>query len=113
MAANRVVSTTAPGATTRSNSDFHPNTQKRQEVLSSRTHLVEIDLLRGGNPMAFFGSGIQACYRILVSLCDRRPRADLYVFNLPDVIPLFPLPLPYNDGNVKEQSFVGGDYTKG
>ena len=41
------------------------------------------------------------------SRSDRRPRADLYVFNLPDVIPLFPLPLPYNDGNVKEQSFVG------
>ncbi len=71
--------------------------QKRQEVLSSRTHLVEIDLLRGGNPMAFFGSGIQGYYRILVSRSDRRPRADLYVFNLPDVIPLFPLPLHSED----------------
>ncbi len=67
--------------------------EKRQQVLSSRTHLVEIDLLRGGEPMPIFGSGIQGYYRILVSRGNRRPRADLYVFNLPDVIPSFGLPL--------------------
>jgi hypothetical protein len=66
--------------------------QKRQEVLASRTHLVEIDLLRGGEPMPFSG-GIPGSYRILVSRGDRRPQADLYVFELQDAIPIFPLPL--------------------
>lgn len=71
--------------------------EKRQEILGGRTHLVEIDLLRGGEPMPVFGAPIQGSYRILVSRGDRRPRADLYVFNLPDMIPSFPLPLRSED----------------
>lgn len=66
---------------------------KRQEVLGSRTHLVEIDLLRGGEPMPVSGGNIQGNYRILVSRSARRPRADLYPFNLQELIPTFPLPL--------------------
>lgn len=70
---------------------------KRQKILSSRTHLVEIDLLRQWQPMPFFNHGIQSHYRILVSRSTRRPRADLYVFNLQDAIPTFPLPLQPGD----------------
>lgn len=66
--------------------------EKRREVLGSRTHLVEIDLLRGGEPMPVSGS-VQGNYRILVSRGDRRPRAELYAFNLQDAIPTFSLPL--------------------
>lgn len=66
--------------------------EKRRQVLGSRTHLVEIDLLRGGEPMPVSGS-VQGNYRILVSRGDRRPRAELYVFNLQDAIPSFSLPL--------------------
>ena len=40
---------------------------KRQRVLGSSTHLVEIDLLRAGEPMLVFGDGTQNDYRILVS----------------------------------------------
>ncbi len=71
--------------------------EKRREVLGSRTHLVEIDLLRGGEPMPVSGSNIQGNYRILVSRSLSRPRADLYVFNLQDLIPTFPLPLRTED----------------
>lgn len=71
--------------------------EKRQEVLGSRTHSVEIDLLRGGEPMPVSGGNIQGNYRILVSRSERRPRADLYVFNLQDLIPTFPLPLRTED----------------
>jgi hypothetical protein len=70
--------------------------EKRQEVLASQTHLVEIDLLRTGEPMPFSG-GIERHYRILVSRGDRRPRAELYAFNLQDKIPVFPLPLKAYD----------------
>ncbi len=70
---------------------------KRNKVLGSSTHLVEIDLLRQGQPMPVYHSNIQTHYRILVSQKNRRPQADLYTFNLPDPIPLFPLTLKSGD----------------
>ena len=71
--------------------------EKRQPVLGSRTHLVEIDLLRMGEPLPFFGNTIESYYRILVCRGNSRPYADLYAFNLQDVIPSFPLPLRDGD----------------
>ncbi|MUG97303.1 DUF4058 family protein [Scytonema sp. UIC 10036] len=69
---------------------------KRQKILSSATSLVEIDLLRGGEPMPILGNpGIG--YRILVSRGYSRPDADLYVFGLRDSIPTFPVPLREKD----------------
>ncbi|MGL5064447.1 MAG: DUF4058 family protein [Microcoleus sp.] len=70
---------------------------KRENIFASRTHLVEIDLLRSYQPMPVLGNDIEASYRILVSRGNRRPIADLYVFNLPDPIPAFPLPLRGED----------------
>ncbi len=69
---------------------------KRREVLASRTHLVEIDLLRAGEPMPVSG-GADRNYQILVSRGDRRPWAELYAFGLQDPIPTFPLPLKVQD----------------
>ena len=71
--------------------------EKRLNILGSRTHLVEIDLLRTGEPMIIGGSQGEFNYRILVSRSSQRPRADLYGFNVPDQIPLFPLPLQSSD----------------
>lgn len=66
--------------------------QKRRQVLSLRTNLVEIDLLRAGEPMPV--SYIPAShYRILVSRGWQRPQAYLYPFNLRDPIPEIPVPL--------------------
>lgn len=70
---------------------------KRQEILASATHLIEIDLLRAGEAMPVLGDGSQNDYRILVSRSDRRPRADLYPFDLTDSIPTVLLPLKAND----------------
>lgn len=70
---------------------------KRQRVLDSFTHLVEIDLLRAWEPMPVFANGSQSQYRILVSRGYCRPSADLYAFNLQDLIPPFPLPLRAGD----------------
>jgi hypothetical protein len=69
----------------------------RQRILASATHLVEIDLLRARTPLTILNSPLQTQYRILVSRSDRRPRADLYTFNVPDPIPPFPLPLKSGD----------------
>jgi Protein of unknown function (DUF4058) len=71
--------------------------QKRQQVLESRTHLVEIDLLRDGEPMPVLAALPASHYRILISRSDTRPTADLYPFDLTDTIPKFPLPLQPND----------------
>ncbi|WP_376792156.1 DUF4058 family protein [Thermoflexus sp.] len=67
--------------------------QKRTLLLGSRTHLVEIDLLRAGEPMPVVGDGRDGHYRILVSRWEQRPRALLYVFTVRDPIPVFRLPL--------------------
>jgi hypothetical protein len=70
---------------------------KRMEVLASRTHLVEIDLVRAGEPMPITGHGSASEYRILVSRGDCRPNATLYAFGLCQPIPPFSLPLKPGD----------------
>jgi hypothetical protein len=66
---------------------------KRAQVMLTRTNLVEIDLLRAGEPMAVVGRASRSDYRILISRGHQRPRAQLYFFNLRQPIPQFPLPL--------------------
>ncbi|MGH9320271.1 MAG: DUF4058 family protein [Vicinamibacteria bacterium] len=67
--------------------------EKREVILSTRTSLVEMDLLRGGEPMPTMGPAVVSDYRILVSRPRRRPKADLIAFGVKDPIPSFPLPL--------------------
>ena len=67
--------------------------RKRRLVLDGLTNLVEIDLLRAGQPMAMSGNGQPSHYRILVSRGHARPWADLHYFSVRDPIPAFPLPL--------------------
>jgi hypothetical protein len=66
---------------------------KREIIFQSRTNLVEIDLLRAGEPMAIEGPDVQSDYRILVSRGAERPRARLFAFNLRQPIPDFSIPL--------------------
>jgi len=70
---------------------------ERMEVLASRTHLVEIDLVRVGEPMPITGYGSASDYRILVSREDYRPNATLYAFGVRQPIPPFSLPLKRGD----------------
>ncbi|MBD2344732.1 DUF4058 family protein [Anabaena subtropica] len=87
---------------------------KRQQVLSSLTHLVEIDLLRNGEPMPILGKQIQSDYRILVSRSDLRPKAELYPFELSEPIPAFLLPLRRGDTEpvVDLQVLIHGVYDR-
>ena len=70
---------------------------KRLDVLATRTHLVEIDLIRTGEPMPILDNGSASQYRILVSRGDCRPNATLYAFGVRQAIPPFPLPLKPED----------------
>ncbi|MFH7242387.1 MAG: DUF4058 family protein [Spirulina sp.] len=72
--------------------------QKRDLVLGSHTHLVEIDLLRSGAAMPMAGAGGNSDYRLVVSRQERRPQAELYPFNLTDPIPPFAVPLKPGHG---------------
>jgi hypothetical protein len=71
--------------------------EKRDKVFGSRTNFVEIDLLRGWEPLPVLDNDHAANYRILVSRNNQRPGADLYLFNIPDVIPSWTLPLRAGD----------------
>jgi len=65
---------------------------KREKVLGSPTHLVEIDLLRGGRPMPEIKR--PACdYSVLVSWSEKRPRAGFWPIGLRDRLPTIPIPL--------------------
>ena len=71
---------------------------KRLKVLTTFTHLVEIDLIRSGVPLPMrLRAGSPGDYRIVVSRAGRRPSADVYAFTLRDPIPDFPVPLLKGD----------------
>lgn len=87
---------------------------KRMEVLSSPTHLVELDLLRGGKPMPILEETQQTDYRTLVARGNRRPLAELYAFTVRQEIPKFLLPLQAGDTEplVNLQSLLAGVYER-
>ena len=66
---------------------------KRMRILESATHLVEIDLIRAGDPLPIEGYDGDAPYRILVSRNEIRPAAELYPFGLQSAIPDIVMPL--------------------
>lgn len=67
--------------------------KKRRMILDSATHLVEVDLLRGGKAMPVLGLRSLTAYRVLVSQGDQRPAADLYGVTLRQPLPTVPIPL--------------------
>ncbi|GAA6621346.1 DUF4058 family protein [Scytonema sp. NUACC26] len=88
--------------------------KKRRAILGSSTHLVELDLLRGGKPMAILGMRSTTAYRILISRSDRRPTADLYSLTLQQKLPTFPIPLKPNEEEplVPLQDIFNGVYDR-
>ena len=65
---------------------------KRNEILRSRTHFVEIDLLRGGPRMP--PDDLPTCdYCAVVSRVEERPRAGIWPWRLRDPMPVVPIPL--------------------
>ena len=87
---------------------------KRAMVFNSSSNMVEIDLLRSGQPMAEQDIKPRSDYRILVSAEEKRPQADLYYFDIQDLIPCFPLPLRSEDvcPRVDLRSLLDGVYDR-
>jgi hypothetical protein len=69
---------------------------KRKAILASNAHLVEIDLLRGGERMPV--NDLPACdYVVMVSRSYQRPRVELWPLHLRDALPTIPVPLRLGD----------------
>jgi len=69
---------------------------KCEAIFNSDAHFVEIDLLRGGEPMPFEGCPASD-YRIAVSRVMQRPTVEIWPFGLRDPIPVVPVPLKASD----------------
>jgi len=74
---------------------------KRNEFLSSSSHLVELDLLRGGERLPVVGKLPRGdCYAI-VSRSYRRPRCSVYAWTMTDKLPTIPIPLKRGEADAE------------
>jgi hypothetical protein len=80
---------------------------KRGQLLTSGTHFVEIDLLRGG-PRLPLEDLPQCDYYVLVSRAEERPQAGLWPLRLGDRLPVIPIPLrtPHPDAQLDLQALL-------
>jgi hypothetical protein len=89
---------------------------KRRELLCSRTHFVEIDLLRGGPRMP--PDNLPTCdYCAVVSRVENRPQAGVWPWRLRDPMPSIPIPLRASDPDARldlksviDRVYDGGRY---
>lgn len=70
---------------------------KRATVLESPCHLVEIDLLRGGERLPMIERLPRGDYYAVVSRSERRPKAQVYGWSLRQPLPTIPIPLAGGD----------------
>ena len=91
----------------RSGPDRESYVAKRGELLAGPTHLVEIDLLRAGQPMPM-DRRPRCFYSILVSRPRDRPRAGFWPIALRERLPEFGVPLraPSPDARVDLQEIL-------
>src|SRR3990172_12478739 len=71
--------------------------QKRETLLDSSVHFVEIDLLHAGPSMPHTEKAVGSHYRLFIRRSERPPEARLYPFSVRQPIPTFPLPLRPDD----------------
>jgi hypothetical protein len=87
---------------------------KRDQILISTAHLVEIDLLRGGEPLP--APDRPGCdYSVVVSRTERRPEADFWPIRLHAPLPVVPIPLsaPDRDATLNLQELLHRVYDAG
>ena len=71
--------------------------RKRRDLLRSSVHLLEIDLLRGGERPPLERPVPAATYYVVLSRADRRPTVEVWPIQLTDALPVLPVPLLESD----------------
>ncbi len=80
---------------------FEAYVEKRISLLQTDTHLLEIDLLRGGQRLPLTGGELPpASYYVFLSRFNRRPRTEVWPVQLRDTLPTVPVPLLPPDPDV-------------
>jgi len=67
--------------------------RKRRHLLRSSAHLLEIDLLRGGERPPLARPVPRAPYYVMLSRAERRPNVDVWPIQLAEGLPAVPVPL--------------------
>ncbi|MBI5367034.1 MAG: DUF4058 family protein [Planctomycetes bacterium] len=74
---------------------------KRREVMNSKIHLIEIDLLRAGLPIPSIERLPPGDYRVHVSRWRMRPRGQVFTWTVRDAAPVIPVPLREGEPEVR------------
>jgi len=74
---------------------------KRNEYILSGTHVVEIDLLRDGDRLPLGRPKLPpADYYAFVSRAEQYPRVAVWAFTVRDLLPILPIPLKPEHGDI-------------
>lgn len=74
--------------------------RKRQRILASTAHLIEIDLLRKGKRVPMRQRLPDAEYFVFLSRAGRRPKTEVWPTSIREVLPPIPVPLLAPDADV-------------
>ncbi|MBS1254173.1 MAG: hypothetical protein MAG451_03230 [Anaerolineales bacterium] len=74
--------------------------ERRMDLMQTATHLLEIDLLRGGTRIQLLGEPPPADYYVYLSRVQRRPNTQVWPISLREPLPPVPVPLLRPDPDV-------------
>ena len=95
-----VIETLSPANKRTSSDGRRQYLAKREEVLASRTNLVELDFLRGGKRLPVIGLPPGDFYAV-VSRGNRGPHTHVYAWSIRQPIPTIPFPLKPGEPEVQ------------
>lgn len=73
---------------------------KREQILRSTAHLIEIDLLRTGRRVPMRKPLPARPYFVLLGRAEQRPFTDVWPLGLKEPLPTFPVPLLAGDADI-------------
>jgi len=74
--------------------------RKRERLLHSSAHLMEIDLLRAGRRVPMVQALPRAAYYVFLSRADRRPKTQIWSIQAGERLPVVAVPLQQGDDDV-------------
>ncbi|MDB5387968.1 MAG: hypothetical protein JWM11_3614 [Planctomycetaceae bacterium] len=95
-----VIETLSPANKRRESTGRREYLQKRELVLESHSHLVEFDLLRGGERLPMNSRLPSGDYYAIVSRSETRPNAEVYAWSIRQHVPTIAIPLRKGDLDV-------------